>query len=234
MKKILIAVLIVLLSLLAYQTVARGILIGSMQIFSINSIKDANSNLDNKISEASKLTSVTYPERISNLNSSAKDLLKKKSNYDELVELSYQSDLAITQTREVYEIELLWLKIGTYATKQGVKVKLDVVQSVNQVANTKDLKFTVTGNYIPITDFIYNIENDSKLNFKIESFSMVMAEDNKNLQATFTVKEVSLNQNTTNASSQVNTNTTTTKSNTAENTSATNTTTSNSSNTKNK
>ena len=42
-----------------------------------------------------------------------------------------------------------------------------------------DLSFTVDGKYVDITDFIYDIENDSKLGFKIDSFKMISGSDSE-------------------------------------------------------
>ena len=54
-----------------------------------------------------------------------------------------------------------------------------------------DLKFTVSGDYIPITEFIYHLEDDNKLGFEISNFEM--AKGGNNLQAAFTVKGVPIN-----------------------------------------
>ena len=54
-----------------------------------------------------------------------------------------------------------------------------------------DLKFTVTGEYIAITDFIYSLEDDDTLGFEISEF--LLEKGGENLQATFIVKEVPIN-----------------------------------------
>ena len=53
-----------------------------------------------------------------------------------------------------------------------------------------NIGFTVTGKYSNITQFIYDIENDSKLGFKIEDFNMTPAESALNLQGKFSCKDV--------------------------------------------
>ena len=50
----------------------------------------------------------------------------------------------------------------------------------------KDLKFTVNGNYLAITNFIYDLENDESLDFTIDDFDM------KSDVASFTVKDVKI------------------------------------------
>ena len=59
----------------------------------------------------------------------------------------------------------------------------------------RNLKFTVTGNYLAITNFITALENDSNLEFTIDEFSMTQNE------CTFTVKNVKIQQETSSKSS---------------------------------
>ena len=70
-------------------------------------------------------------------------------------------------------------------------MKMDVLTS-GTAQDVYNLKFTVTGSYISITDFISDIENDSTLGFKIEEFKMIPAGENGDLQATFVCKEISI------------------------------------------
>ena len=100
---------------------------------------------------------------------------------------------------DLYDVDFLWTTIGIYATEKGVTLQFDVSKSSTATAISSeyvmcDLNFTVTGEYIAITDFIYNIENDDKLNFEISDFAM--EKGGENLQATFVVKEVPINSKT--------------------------------------
>ena len=166
------------------------------------------------------------------LNVAAKDLIAKKKSYEELVSYSKDSDVAKAQQFQQYEVEVLWTKIGMYATKNGVVLKFDITESSNGTPNVNDLKFTATGSYISITDFVADIEKDAKLSFTIENFELVPAttQDTKangrNLQATFRVKDIALNMNTTTISQQSNTTETGTTNTTNTNTVGGNTTTS--------
>lgn len=78
---------------------------------------------------------------------------------------------------------------------------MDILEATNKVKDHYNLKFTATGSYISITDFISAIENDTILGFKIEEFKMVpnIIEDktNKNnsgntLKGTFTCKNIAI------------------------------------------
>ena len=117
--------------------------------------------------------------------------------------------------------------MGNYATKQGVDLKLDVTSN-NSISGTYDLTFTATGGYIQIIDFLYDVERDSTLVFKLENFKMVPGTSTEELVATFVCKDVKLN--ITDTSSSTN-DTTTTGENTNANTNSNNSNTTNSTNT---
>ena len=119
--------------------------------------------------------------------------------------------------------------MGNYATEEGVILQFDVTKSAS-VGSSKssssqdyifcDLNFTVTGEYIPVTDFIYDIEDDDRFKFEITSFAMTKPkieevvplypentpEDvlKQKVKATFKVKSLPINADTltTTSSSQ--------------------------------
>ena len=79
---------------------------------------------------------------------------------------------------------------------------MDIVRG--NTSETYNLRFTVNGSYISITDFISDIENDSTLGFKIEEFKMVPGTSTSDLKATFVCKEIAIKDisETTNISAQ--------------------------------
>lgn len=203
MKKILITVMIILLSIIAYTTVVNGYHIGKIEILGLKGIEQKSNELNQKIEEAEKLRNVTYLDKINDLNTSAKDLMKEKKSYEELVSYSSAEDVEKANQLQQYEIEVLWTKIGMHAYENNVKLKFEVVESSSNTPNTKDLKFTATGAYIPITDFISDLEKDAKLSFTIEGFELIPTASEgsdpagRNLQATFRVKDIVINLDTT-------------------------------------
>ena len=236
MRKVLIAALIILLLLLGGYLVLNKLEIGSLEILGVRDIKSESEKLDSKIQEASKLSSTDYQTELSNLNSSLKTLQKEKQSYEDLVALSNNDDVDAATKFEKYEIEYIWTKIGNHATAEGVIMKLEVTRGSSNTQGLYDLKFTVTGNYIGISDFIYDIENDDSLGFKIENFKIVPGENTDNLVATFACKDISINidetaisaqnyTNTDNAPNSGNTNSTNTTGNTTNTTNSNNTTT---------
>ena len=97
---------------------------------------------------------------------------------------------------DIYDVDFLWTAIGNYGTEEGISLKFDITRSMSSYLESQnytmcDLKFTVSGEYIALTDFIYDLEDDNKLGFEISDFSLAKGGDN--LQATFTVKNVPIN-----------------------------------------
>ena len=71
-----------------------------------------------------------------------------------------------------YKNDYLWTKIGSYATKNGVELQTNVTSSSSGIPAQYDISFTTIGEYLSTSEFIYAIENDSNLGFKIENFRL--------------------------------------------------------------
>ncbi len=170
MKKIIILILIVLFAFLFY-----SILFGNITVFgwtnsNINDIKEADANLDKKINTAKELNMQKYPQSISSLETSIDDLKKVKEKYENKVKyLEDDLELGVVQIKE-YKIDRLWVALGNYAKDEKVTLKLDIVETGKQ--GVYDLNITLVGEYIGITDFIYDIEKDDTLGFKIMNFKI--------------------------------------------------------------
>ena len=190
MKKLLILILIALLLALSIFIVMQGVEMGSVTILGIRGIQDKSEALDEKIQEAGKLAEKTYAQAVSDVNENAKKLEEEKKNYEDMTTVSSDSDVQAANQLEEYEIETLWVRLGNHATTQGVEMQMDVLPSSSGAQGTYNLRFTATGSYISITDFISAIENDSTLGFKIEEFKMQPS--GTDLQATFVCKDIAI------------------------------------------
>lgn len=206
MKKLLIMTLILLVIVLVVYTAVEGFSIGNINVLSLKGIKEKNDELDAKISEATRLAQIDFINRKNETSASSKQLEEAKTTYEDMVTVSSSEDVALASQIVGYKVEYLWATIGTHATREGVVIKLDIVNGSggDKIYN---LKFTVTGSYVGITDFITDIEDDSNLGFKIEEFTMKPATqvitdeaeektEQKNeevmLNATFTCKNVKI------------------------------------------
>lgn len=197
MRKILLGLLAVLLVAFSIYLTIYGLELSDFEINSVPAIQEENANLDNKIQKASNLRTVQYPQKVSTLEGAYKKLMAEKESYEQLLALGVDENGQPINKIQEYEIEKIWVTMGIYAKQQGVDLKMDITSN-NSISKTYDLKFTVTGGYIQITDFLYDIERDSTLVFKIENFKMVPGENTEKLSATFVCKDIKLNISETN------------------------------------
>lgn len=203
MRKILIIVVIILLGLLSYNMVFDGVQVGELKIGSLSSVQLLSDELDKKIDEATEVTTITFNNSTQSLNTALKKLSDEKERYEDKVKNMTEEEIRYISQKQVYELETIWVKLGKYAKENGVILKLDITTGSTGDARDKDLRFTVTGSYIGITDFVYDLEDDENLKFKIENFKLVPSDNT--LQGTFTVRDIAINLQETNTVTNNNT-----------------------------
>ncbi len=170
MKKVLISILIVLIMILTFFVVFKNINIGEWKSKNINDIKNSNSELEQKIDNAKQLNNQDYPNEVNKLDDSIEKLKIAKKKYQNKMEfVSGNVDLGGVSIKN-YKIERLWIALENYAKNENVELKLEVVDAASK--GLYDLNITVAGEYIGITDFIYDIEKDDTLGFKILNFKL--------------------------------------------------------------
>ena len=189
MRKILISVLVSLLLIGTAFYMVNGM--AKINVKGVKGLDEKNSELESKISELSNAISVTYQGAQSNLTKTASQLIDDKTEYENQAALSNLNSSNYVSGLEAYDIDYLWTKLGNYAKEEGVVIKIDVTAG-GASSNLYNLNFSVGGTYIGATDFIYDIENDSKLGFKIDNFKMTSENTNAEIVATFTCKDIPL------------------------------------------
>ncbi len=232
MKKILLIILIILLTVGVYFAIGKGISIGNIHVLSMTQISDENTKLNTKIEEANQLIDLEYPKKMSNLKAASSEMIQAKEEYLKLTNISTDEQILKATRSESYSIEFLWATIGNHATAEGVNLKFEILSNDTGTQGVYNLGFTVDGNYVAIINFISAIENDSKLNFRVQNFKLVPYQQPV-LRATFTVKNIGIEGN--NSAQAVTTTQTNTEENTQTNnqTTDTNTTNTNTTNTEN-
>lgn len=193
MKKVLITILIILLIILGGYAVFKGISLGNFKILSYTDIVQKNNELEAKITEATQITSVTFPEKVSSLTKASKQLVTTREKYEDKV--AYSSEEEVRRAREIrnYEVDFLFTQLGNYVSKNGIQMDLNAVS--NPVAGEYNLNFTLNGKYALIAEFIRDIENDSELSFIIENFKLTPGANNEDLKAEFVVTGIKVNAN---------------------------------------
>ena len=248
MRKILFILALIILLIFTGVVIYKGTNFGRFKVWGITQIIEKNDEIDAENAQLSNLVSVTYPSTLTKLSNSSEKLQQTKKEYEE--QSVMLSDSNYYMQTEKYKLDFLWTRIGNHAKDNKVEIKIDVTNgTANGIYN---LNFTVVGKYANTTSFIYAIEGDSRLGFKIENFSMkqstkgtgVLNSDGQtvynynNVECTFVCKEIKIDiksldtqdgkkdeTNTTNTENTTNTvgNTTNTTNTTNNNTNTTNT-----------
>lgn len=182
MRKILIGILTILLIVMAVLVITKGLTICNFKILSVKQIIEGNDKLTAEISETEKLIRSNYPTELETLDSTVSSLLAAKEEYQDLADVSTKSEINKATTVETYTVEFLWTRLGRHATAEGVYL--------SYTPTNNSIKFTVSGDYIPILSFVSAIENDSKLGFRIENFKLIPG--GNNLQATFETRNINI------------------------------------------
>ncbi|MCI8361849.1 MAG: hypothetical protein HFJ41_01630 [Clostridia bacterium] len=199
MRKILLSIIIVLLLVITYFSLFKGIEIGNLKISSIKQIDENSKLLDEKITEANNKIDIDYPKKREDLKQANDKMREAEERYVAETNASSDKELEAALEIESFDIEKLWTKLGNYARAEEVNLKLVLNRSSSGSTDTKDLSFTVNGSYVGITNFIYDIEDDDQLKFRIYNYKMLPYQ-NGILQATFIVKDVRITSSSLNES----------------------------------
>lgn len=193
MKNKIISIIFLLLIVLLIITIFNGIKIGNFQILSISELKLKNNKLNETIESASELTAIEYPKTIDTLEETYEKYNIQKQKYEELSGFTNgdEKNKQIYETKQ-YDIGYLWKIVGKYATSHNITIGMDVKKTSGQ--NLYDLYFNVSGQYVNISEFIKDIENNSDLYFRIYNFKMSGASET--VSASFVVKDVNIDPST--------------------------------------
>lgn len=196
MRKYILIIALILLAIICFLIVGVGFKLGPLKIYSYLEVNSANSERKVLIKELNEKNGSEYEKTQTSLASAVKKYQTKKEEYDSLVEKGDLTTESNIYNSSLYDVDFLLTVIGNYATKNGVTLQFDIFKNTSSASISSEyiicnLNFTITGDYIPITNFIYNIENDDTLNFEISNF--ILEKGGENLQATFTVKNIPVN-----------------------------------------
>lgn len=190
MRKILLSLVMIVLIVIMAVTMKNGLTVGSFKLPGFQEIEKKNDELTELIANANEKKD-EYQGSLDLLESDGAAMAKAKKEYLDLVQVSTDSDIKEALQTKTYTIEYLWSKVGNYAAKEGLVIKVELTNSTVGAQDYRNLAFTLDGKYLQIINFIFDIENDSDLDFTIDNFSMT--KDN----AKFTVKDIKLESGTT-------------------------------------
>ena len=191
MKNKVMSIIFILLVVLFIVAIISGIKLGNFKILSVSELEDKNKELNERIETASELTSIDYPQSISTLEETFEKQTIQKQKYEEISGFNKENEKQIYETKQ-YDIAYLWKTIGKYATTYNLTIGMDVKRASSE--NLYNLYFTVSGEYVNISQFISSIENNSDLYFRIYNFKM--SGSSEIISSSFTVKDVNIDPST--------------------------------------
>lgn len=169
MKKVLMTLVLVVLLMITCFLTLNNISIAGWTSKSIKNIKAANKKLSEQTDIAIQKNKYEYPESVEKLEETIKLYETTKANYESKIATG-DAELGMVKIKR-YKIETLWITIENYAKARNIELLLNVVEN-NVSENSYNLEIAVVGEYSNIVDFLYDIEKDENLNFKIENFEM--------------------------------------------------------------
>ena len=146
-----------------------GIDIGNFRVLSLYQLKEKNDTLNEQIDTASKLTSIDYPSEIDELEETYEKYTIERQKYEEVAGFTDDEDKKEIYETKQYDIGYLWKLLGKYTSSHNLTIGMEVQKS-NNGENLYNLNFDVSGQYVNISEFISDIENDSDLYFRIYNF----------------------------------------------------------------
>jgi hypothetical protein len=198
MKKVLLLAVVLVLVYFAYVITNNGIHVQNIvDVSSYYELENKSGELNSKINVVKSQTTTQFEQKKAELKNAVQDYDRILEEYQELKPKIDAAGTGVASV-DLYDIDFLWTILGNYATEEGVILQMDVLKSsgVNTADTGEefmycDLDFVANGQYLPITNFIYDIEDDDRLGFEINDFKLVQS--GESLAGTFIVKNVPLN-----------------------------------------
>lgn len=187
-KKLLQLILVCILAVGVFNSWAHGFsfqMFGtSIDVSSYSGIAGKSQNLSNKVNELERKNTTEYNSAIDRKNSAVNAFNNSKTDYDTLALEASVDEVREANKEEEYFLDYLWMKLGTYADTNDIKW----IPNINYEAETID--FDITGPYIAVINFIYDLENDPELAFNIDNLVMQGGSSAAVTKAAFQVRNI--------------------------------------------
>lgn len=189
-KKLLLLILVCILAVGVFNSWAHGFSVDMFGIkYSTSSyagIAEKAVQLNNKIDELNKKNTTDYKSATNKLDAAKNNFQDMKKKYDTLAANASIEEIREVNKEEEYFLDYLWMKIGTYANDSDIRVLIDPVYDAELV------NFDVSGQYIAVINFIYDLENDPDLAFNIDNLVMQGGSSAAVTKASFQVRNIKI------------------------------------------
>lgn len=189
-KKLLQLILVCILAVGVFNSWAHGFSFhmfgANWDVSSYSGIAEKSQQLISKVEELERKNTTEYNSALSKKKAAVNNFETSKAGYEDLATQASVEEIREANKREEYFLDYLWMKIGTYANNSEIKVLIDP----NYEAAT--INFDVSGQYIAVINFIYDLENDSELAFNIDNLVMQGGSSAEVTKASFQVRNINI------------------------------------------
>ena len=188
MKKILLVLIIILTGYATWLFVTQGFEFDlgfvMVDVPSYQEVTNNKKELDSKLTSLKTKNDNELVMEENKVETSMKTYEARKQEYDMLAMTASEKEIAEANKIERYLLDYLWIKVGNYASDNYVKFKM------TPNTNEQTLTFDITGKYISVINFIYDLENDLDLNFEINGIVIQGGSTSEIVKANFNVEGI--------------------------------------------
>ncbi len=188
MKKILLVLIIILTGYATWLFVTQGFEFDlgfvMVDVPSYQEVTNNKKELDSKLTSLKTKNDNELVMEENKVETSMKTYEARKQEYDMLAMTASEKEIAEANKIERYLLDYLWIKVGNYASDNDVKFKM------TPNTNEQTLTFDITGKYISVINFIYDLENDLDLNFEINGIVIQGGSTSEIVKANFNVEGI--------------------------------------------
>ena len=208
-KTVIIYIFLVLIITMLVLMIVLDFDLGFLKLSSIQTLLGKH---DEILTEENKLKTkkTEYENTLKKVDESKSSYDTEKAKYEAISDETINVIKEAT-TEEYYDIEYMWITLGNYAKSNNLSIIMsepggnfteasankDGSQSNEKTTSSTSssntmFKIQVTGSYLDVSDFIFEVENDKTLRFKLDNISMDYVSGNT-IKASFNVKNLVIN-----------------------------------------
>jgi len=158
--------------------------IGSLSFLSIDAMQDKNLELETETLQLSTLQTVFNTAK-TNLENAQQSYKAARDDYNNISQEDIEYIKEATK-EDHYYVEWLWIVLGEYALDNNLTLNVIDPRKGSEESNLGTVQIQLQGRYQDVANFVFEVENDAELKFKLDNMSMTYASDNK-INATFDV-----------------------------------------------
>ena len=162
----------------------KTVRLGNVKALSIEDMKAKDMELKAATAEL-EVAKIQFDAANNNLEEAKKSYNTAKDAYNSVSEDKINTIKEATK-EEHYYIDWLWIVLGGYADNNNLALTVIDPRQGSEASAKGTIKIKLVGRYSDITDFVFEVENDNDLKFKLYNMVMEYSENNK-VSATFDV-----------------------------------------------